>query len=422
MHKHQLRKPLGVEVGEVFTPRNPTVNPGMYIHRGEHELNLKRSVLGSMHSFLFGESGTGKSWLYKSVLKNHDINFVVVNCSNASRKNSITEEIFSVCVPSGLSQQTSYQETYEAGVAFGLGAKKSTQEQYIVKQDDKLLSSFQALYEKSGGKKSIIVFDNLEVILAKKELMDEMAEVIILLDDERFAQYRVKFLIVGVPNLVIHYFSQTQNSSSVGNRIEEVCKLVSFEKPQVSEFVKKGFNEQLKLDCPPRILAAITDRVFNVTLGVPQRVHEYCECIGYELEDNNWVYDYKETLENADMRWLKKGLRESYAVIETHLNSSSTNDARRNQIIYTLGKRAIHEIDTASVTEGFKKEFPTVQVTSASGIGKALNHLAGGDTPLLNKVSNSKAFYIADPRYLMCIRIMLAKDTEGNVKKKKFKM
>jgi predicted GTPase len=56
------------EIKKVFTPRNNTVNKKMYIHRKELELELKRKINGSKHILIYGDSGCGKSWLYKKVL------------------------------------------------------------------------------------------------------------------------------------------------------------------------------------------------------------------------------------------------------------------------------------------------------------------------------------------------------------------
>jgi len=41
--------------------------------------------------------------------------------------------------------------------------------------------------------------------------MDELADIIILLDDTRFAKLKVKILIVGTPTGVLDYFSKTKN-------------------------------------------------------------------------------------------------------------------------------------------------------------------------------------------------------------------
>ncbi|WP_299880009.1 hypothetical protein [uncultured Cocleimonas sp.] len=98
------------KINEVFTPRNSNVNTNMYIPRAVLEQTLYRSVSGSMHSFLFGASGNGKSWLYKKVLSEKKLNYVVANCANASRKKSITKEIVSVCKKAGSSTKVEQSE------------------------------------------------------------------------------------------------------------------------------------------------------------------------------------------------------------------------------------------------------------------------------------------------------------------------
>lgn len=56
------------EPHEVFTPRQSEVNLDMYVHRPYHEKMLKRWLKETMHGFIFGESGSGKTWLYKNFL------------------------------------------------------------------------------------------------------------------------------------------------------------------------------------------------------------------------------------------------------------------------------------------------------------------------------------------------------------------
>jgi hypothetical protein len=409
------------EITEVFTPRSPSVNNDMYIKRNDLEKRLYRSVRGSMHTFLFGESGNGKSWLYKKVLAEKGINHVVANCANASRKSSLTDEIYSVCYSVGDKTKVAFKEVTKVGSSAIIKAEASSQDEYEVYQEDKLLSSFKKL-SKNKKEKSVIVLDNVETIFKDKKLMDELADIIILLDDSRYAEWQVKFLIVGVPNKVIQYFSEVKNTTSVGNRVEEMPKVSGLDYPQVLDLVERGFKEYLMIKIADTLIRRLVVHILNITLGVPQRIHEYCECLAYLIEDNKWLYD-PSLLQKADESWLLKGLRESYSLIEKNLNAESTSDGRRNQVIYSLGKISNHLIDTNRVGDVIIKEFPNNKPDSNSGVGQILANLAKGKSPIITKIKNSNSYEIADPRHLMCIRVMLYKDPDTEkVEKKGFRL
>ncbi len=160
--------------------------------------------------------------------------------------------------------------------------------------------------------------------------------------------------------------------------------------------------------------------IFSITLGVPQRIHEYCECLAYNIEDNDWVYE-KKLLDSSDQQWLIKGLRECYVKLSSALNSDVTVDGRRNQVIYSLGINTSHEINTQKIANILADEFTKTALGSNSGIGNILAHLSKGDNPILKKISGSYIF--TNPRFLMCIRVILYKDPETEkVIKKKFKL
>lgn len=410
------------EINEVFTPRNSEVNENMYIEREALEKELFRSIKGSMHSFLFGESGNGKSWLYKKVFSDKKIDYVVANCARASMKKSILDEIYSVCVQNGSSQKVSFSETKKAGISAIGTAELAHQGNFDIKQEDKLIESFIALSRNSKSKPVVIVFDNVETIFKNDDLMSELSDIIILLDDSRYSKYNVKFLIVGVPNQVLEYFSSAKNPASVGNRIQEISRVAGLFPGQVVTFSEKGFKQHLKVNIGDTQLKRLARHVFDITLGVPQRMHEYCEGLSYIIEDNKWDYQAN-LLDIADFDWLRKGLRENYSVIEAYLNSDETANGRRNQVIYALGRIAHHQVNTTTIGEQIEKEFPNNCPESKSGIGQVLSHLTKGDKPVLKKIAQSRSYSLTDPRYLMCIRIMLHKDEASeNVRKKLFKL
>lgn len=409
-------------INEVFTPRNAQVTD-MYVPRDVLEKMLLRSVNGSMHSFLFGESGSGKTWLYKKVLQSHKLNFRVANCARACNLDSLTDEIYSVC-GGRTATKTGYKELTSASVSAIATAEISHEGNYELEKPDKLLDSYKQL---NGGftlkkKVAVIVLDNVETLLRRQDLLDELANIVILLDDERYSGYNVKYLIVGVPNEVIQYFGSTNNSSSVANRIEEIQKVSGLSKLQVSSLLRKGFIKYLKVKINDTVLHNLVEHVHEITLGVPQRIHEYCECLAYLIKENEWNY-IPSLLEDADKQWLSKGLRESYGVVSSHLNSDETAEGRRNQVIYCIGKISGHEIDTNKIGEVLSHYFPNTAPESKSGIGQVLSYLCKTETPILKKVENSSHYVLADPRYLMCIRVSLYKDNNSeNVRKRKFKL
>lgn len=399
-----------MEIKEVFTPRNPHVNLKIYVPRLDLERALLRAVEGSMHSLLFGESGNGKSWLYKKVLEQNLVTYRVANCANASRLKSLTQEICSVLVAEGDSQKTGFTENKETAIKAVVAEGKLThQDQFKVQQKEPLLYALHRFREVAGSETAVLVLDNLESIFGNQERMDELADIIILLDDPRYAASKIKLLIVGVPNGVLAYFARTKNMESVANRLEEVRKVDGLTMPMVTTLVTKGFNDLLRFGINLVMLESIAKHVHDVTMGVAQRVHEYCEKLAYIIEDGKKVYR-PEMLEEADREWLRVGLRQAYTAVESHLNSKRTTIARRNQVIYCIGKIQSHQFDSAKITETLIDQFPETVSETNMGIGSILSDLASGESPILSKNPKTNEYRVADPRYVMCIRIMLRLD------------
>ena len=345
-------------IPEVFTPRSSEVNLKTYVPRLDLERALLRSVQGSMHSLLFGESGNGKSWMYKKVLDQNHILDRVANCANASRLKSITSEIVGALTESGRSQKVGYTENKEATVkALVLEGKLVHQSQYKIQLSEPLEQAFSDFRHQVGDGTAVIVLDNLESIFGNSERMDELADIIILLDDQRYAKYKLKLLIVGVPNGVLEYFAKTKNLEFVANRLEELPKVGGLAPAMVATLVKTGFNDLLRFNIGTMALDDIAQHIHHVTLGVAQRVQEYCEKLAYQIDDNRKSFN-SELLKKADSNWLLLGMRQGYTVVESHLNSKRTTIARRNQVIYCIGKIKKHQIDSGNVIDILKEEFP----------------------------------------------------------------
>lgn len=409
-------------INEVFTPRSREFNPKMYVHRPQLEQDLTRAFSRHTHTFLFGESGNGKTWLFKKTLDHNKLPYVAVNCANASRAGSLTAEICGCIIEPGTATKMKYNEEKAAELSayFAKGGLKHIG-MYDITQEEPLLRAFK-LFAESGpngsNQKKIVVLDNLETIFGNDKLMSELADLIILLDDSRYAECNINFLVVGVPNGVLQYFRETKNSESVANRISEIRKVDGLDSGQVQQLLRKGFD-QLDIELQSLEIISISDHIWSVTLGIAQRVHEYCESLAYAISDNGWRYDPK-LLDKADNDWLINGLRQCYSAIEGHLNSRDTTVARRNQVIYCIGKTTGHQFDANDIDKIVRNEFPG-KVANNMGIGNILADLSSGITPIISKNERSNSYSVRDPRYLMCIRVMLKKDpSDLKVIKKNF--
>ncbi|MFO0695427.1 MAG: ATP-binding protein [Polyangiales bacterium] len=193
---------------DVFTPRNPDVNEVMYVPRPFLEKAFRRAIESGKHVLVYGESGCGKSWLYKRTLYNDGAAMVVANLANASRHESIVKEIETVTSELLDPIRTVYTESKSAEAsAFGF-AKGSLEHEstYQLPQGDPLERCFSALRRAAGEKTCCLVLDNLETIFSNERLMSELGEIVVLLDDARYARHRIKLVIVGVPGGVREYF------------------------------------------------------------------------------------------------------------------------------------------------------------------------------------------------------------------------
>src|ERR1700735_1594096 len=322
----------------------------MYIRRPYLERALADTVVGSMHALLFGESGNGKSWLYKTVLQAKEIPYVVVNCTSIVALGSFPAAVLSVAVKPGTAIKVSYEETKKAGlkavVAEGSLEHKA---KFDLQTSDPLYRALGALSKRFDKQRGVIVLENLEAVFGTPRLMEEVANAIILLEDEEFAIHNIRFLFVGTPSGVLHYFEQSPHRESVSNRLRELPKVGSFEKSLTGSIVKKGFREFLQIEMSDSDLVYLQDRVFFVTMGVAQRIHELCEMIALRARDLGWRYN-SSILETAEDDWLKMGFRDAYVTVESHLNSRRTEVSRRNQVIFAIGRCDSHQFDKAKIS------------------------------------------------------------------------
>lgn len=380
---------------------------------------MKSAFDSAQHVVLHGQSGTGKSWLYKKFLAGIGAHYEVANLANASRLGSIQAELTNVVDRQGMPIKTEYSERKEGHVTAVISSGSLAHEdKYELRSKEPVERCFEFMRKMAGSRPAVLVLDNLENVFSSKQILKELADIITLCDDERYASYRVRLLIVGVPADLKSYYYKTPHFQTVANRIRELPEVSRLTEEECDALVKRGFVEllQFRIDQESNFLK----HVRWVTLRIPQMVHEYC------LEAANLALSTRQVdpsiWKRADEAWASAKLVSSYSVIESHMNERNTIAGRRNQVLYALSKCDEDEIRFTHVEDVLRREFPKNTSEVTLNVNQILSQLAkseGDDAmPLLKKSAKEDGYTFVDPRHRMVLRAMLLKTDDEKVERK----
>jgi len=397
----------------VFTPRASDVNESMYVNRPDLESALKKGLRSGMHLLIYGESGSGKTWLYKRVLKDAGVDVRIANLANASRLKSINAEFANLVNREQQARKTGYSEIKKADVSAVIASGSiQHQGQYTLGEMEPFEACLSHIRDLSGNRQAILVLDNLESIRADKDLLTELANVITLLDDERYASYKINLLIVGVPGDLRQYYQATPNLATVANRIREMPEVSRMTLEQCKHIIYQGFITELNYNIDE--IDSVISHISWVTDRLPQRIHEYCLELAFLGEGNNRTID-RSLLDEADKFWLKQSLSANYTVIESIMNERDTKVGRRNQTLYSLGLVESEEFKWSDIEEILRREFPESTNNLTLNLPQILSGITLKDNPIIKRSPKGDAYCFSDPKYRMCLRAMLRKSNNADL-------
>jgi hypothetical protein len=388
----------------------------MYVQRPDLEDMLVSALRGTLHIVIQRDSGTGKSWLYKKVLKDEKAHYLIANLANASRLGTIGAELRNLLEREGSSVKTGYEEEKAAGAnaVVASGNVKHTG-QYSIGQMEPFEACLTLLRKSAGHSPAVLVFDNLEAAFTQP-LLKELADLLILCDDERYAEYAVHLLIVGVTKGIKEYYYKTPHHSTIANRLYELAEVSRLTLAQAQELLRRGVIDQLKFEVAD--FDQLSKHAAWVTDRVPQMLHDYGLEISTLALKNEGRIDTA-MLEKADGAWMTRSLTHPYAVIEHHMNERDTKTGRRNQALYTLGRVDTEYFKTQEIEARLRKSFPISTKDTTLNVPQMLAFFSQGDRPILRRSPKGDAYSFADPRYRMVLRAMLVLNpTEERVVKR----
>jgi len=390
---------------DVFTPRRPMVNEAMYIPRDGLENALLRATKGTQHMILSGDSGCGKSWLFKKVFEDNNIEYLIVDCANVDRFESLDAEFRTIINRKHNSQKVGYTEKKTGGIKIPVAEASLTSEsEYKVMQMDPFERVLQLLRLDAKDKQAILVIENLEAIIKTKSRMSELANIITLCDNPHYAQYDIKILIVGVPKDVRTYFSKTLNQETVSNRIRELPDVEGLDKLSTETFIKTGFNQHLGYDLDIDTLKEWGEKLYSLTMGIPLHLHELC------LEIASIPRKSRGSTSQIDIgaqRWTTGSMNKTRANLESLMNTRKAATGRRNQVLFALGKITRESFTVSDIEFEVRSAFPESTNVKNLNVGKILQSLSKESLPIIRNNGKGKTYSIEDKRYAMVIRSIL---------------
>lgn len=407
--KEMLR---AIKPEDVFTPRGDKVRDDMYISRPRLEQSLRNALRMSKHVVIHGESGSGKSWLYKKVLKEDRAFFEVVNLGLARSSGTIASVINLVLARYAKTYKAGYTESKEAGInVVAAAGKLQHTDEYKIRDADIFESCLQVIRGKAGSKNALLVFDNLEHILASPHLVNELAGFLLLLDDSNYAKYGVKILLVGTSNDMRSYISKASNSNTITNRLIEIPEVSRLDVRQASALIYKGLFDLLSYDVLQEERLKEKDLITYLSYysdRIPQYLQEVCLHLALEAENNEGVINF-DVFDDARHEWIKSSLISELAVVESNMNSRSTKIGRKNQVIYALGQCKEYDFTCAHIEDVMRKEFPVSCANVALNVAQILSELSKSEMPIIRRAPRGSAYRFVDPKLRIIIRLKMQK-------------
>lgn len=403
---------------EVFTPRSHDLNQKTYAERPALEKRLRRALTGHKYIIIYGESGNGKTWLYKRVFQSEKIAFEVLNLAKMHNEGSLNAVLFGKAGELGVDIACGQKKEFDVGIrpgGMGGGYKDTLEYKSMPLSALELLA--QQMHLKSSEKMSVLVLDNFEQIVDNDDFVRQIASLIISADDEFVARNKVKIMIVGTPTNIRDLISKVSHANTISNRVVEIPEVARLELGEARHIMSQGFETHLQLTCLIdknilyKTIAYKTDRI-------AQHVQELCLKIAQNAIDNKGTITDK-IVTDSEREWIEETLSADLAVVESHMNAQRTTVGRKNQVIYCLGGLEDEDFNHHDVEKELRKTFPVDSAINLN-IPQILAGFAQAETPLIRKAGIRGAGYrFCSPKMKMVIRTRLRLDPADNVVRSK---
>lgn len=391
---------------DVFTPRAPRVNQKMYIARVEQERAVKRALDSNYCIVIYGDSGCGKSWLYRKVFADLGVSFSVLDLGTCLDQDDVDLKLLDRIARLEEFEEQEKLEERELDIRpmrAGVREKKSVNSKRNASSPFKRMCSL--MRREKNFKRGVIIFENVEHIIDKPKLISFIQSKIMEIDNDEEASGDISIAVVGVPYELSKVLSEGNHYQTISNRIYEIPEIGPLEPAQAEEFMKRGFIELLKFqvsydfDLCLRAIATATNRI-------PQYLHDVCLLVSIAAEEGDRVIN-QELVERAIVDWVVSSDKSAFTLIDDVVSSDRSKGNLKSKLLFCLSQIEDPHFSKRDITSLLEKFFPRYCGTIKPATKQALTSLSQGSTSILKVSKDGHHFQIRSPAIRGALRSSL---------------
>jgi hypothetical protein len=352
---------------------------------------------------LFGDSGSGKTWLYKHAFSKKGIEFLTVDLAKA--KTDGLDYALASALPQPRWKTIKRSADVRGSWAildFGLkGGVKSEQEPVEVSPFDAILE-----YVSTTQNTSFLVFDNLEQVSGDRKILEEILSLVIQLDNSESGGSVLRFLFVGVVSDMTEIVAAHDFSGTIGNRLYELPEVDRFSEVEAEALLRRGFEDKLKVTNDSELdyyreISYLTDRNAQQLHALSFEIACACRSSGYHLTQD-WFSKGVE-------RWERSSLNLHAAQVASRMNKRDTRIQRRNQVLFAMALSDKSEFKVSDIDNDVRRLFPDDSMDKRQlGIDSIVKQLSSGYGNILRPIADGQAYRFSHPKMRPAIRMKLS--------------
>jgi hypothetical protein len=409
--------------GEVFTPRSANVT-AMYVERPALEDALSGLFDSNEVRYLYGHSGSGKTWLYKSVFRRNDVYFYDIPLQGLTEGVSFDDLIRQhLGILNGRIETSTIDAKAVQGNIGGIGGGVGTSTKSRPFERSPLDMLLAKMRELAGDRRAVLVFENVERGARRPDVLGALTNIIMSVDQTSFAAHDVRVLLVGTVKDLVNRISELPDSAPIRSRLVVLPEVSRLSNNEAKRLVEHGLFDLLQLE-PLLDQTRLVNRILQRTDRLPLHIHAYCLELARSAMSRSRQID--QVAENGGFqRWVSSKVAQYVDGVFAHMNSKDTALKVRTRVLYCIANAQLSEFRPLDVKNMMDQEWPDLDPKNAS-IAGALNELASEVAktkdrldPILERVTraNVNHYRFIDPAYKIAAKIGLKKNAMGEVER-----